>query len=932
VRERGDIKRQTSRAVYLWDRAAGAVISVGGAAVLAAVLGICVFLVWEVVPLFRGGEARAGTAAAVSPAPTKAASLLVLADAAQAAMTLNASGELRAFSVQSGQEFWRSSLGEGLTVTAASVPEQEGLVALALSDGSLRIGSLSLSSRPLRDEELTQALRAIPVGGQLASGQGAEGKLIEHARADQWSETTPLVRLREAVKAGAAPTTRVDIRESASGGRFMVSLSSDGSAAFGTIRTITPLGGGEPTEKLVNAPFSLAINERGPPDWLFVTSDGRHVLALWKNGTLERYATGVGSDAGINVAFAERLAASPDAEVTTAAMLLGGQTLLLGTSKGTVLAYDAARDVTSPAPDGMRLVKSGEFRVGNQPIDALATGERDRIVAAADRAGAVLVRHMTSRKTIAQVNGAPTASGARIAFTPAASALIALDGSGGYRSWSISTGHANAGLASLFAPIMYEGEVKPRFIYQSSSGSDASEIKLSLVPLIFGTLKATVVGMLVAVPLAVLGAIYSSEFMHKRIRRVVKPTVEMMASLPSVVLGFIAAMVVAPFMRDWLPQVLSGLLLTAVFLVFFAYLWQLLPRRAAAAVTRRARMLLVGGAVMVSIVLACATGPVLERWLFRPTHADALVAAGSFTPVPKEQWPAWVGNRDTMSPDEERRLRRDDLYFRAGSVVRPLEAAVSADAAGAPGIQRWLDGSIGNATPGWLAALFLPVLLGLSYAQARIINRERFEQVLGAGPAAMAAAELVRFLLVIAAGIGITYALAHLFTGLGWDTRDWIFGPYSQRNSLVVGVIMGFAVIPLVYTISEDALRSVPNSLRSASLGVGATPWQTAVRVVLPAAGSGVFSAIMIGLGRAVGETMIVLMAAGNTPEISSNIFSGFRTLAANIAVELPEAENGSTHYRVLFLCGFVLFAMTFVINTTAEVVRQRFRKRNAAL
>ncbi len=119
----------------------------------------------------------------------------------------------------------------------------------------------------------------------------------------------------------------------------------------------------------------------------------------------------------------------------------------------------------------------------------------------------------------------------------------------------------------------------------------------------------------------------------------------------------------------------------------------------------------------------------------------------------------------------------------------------------------------------------------------------------------------------------MTWGLAALFTSIGWDTRDSIFGPYSQRNSLVVGVIMGFAVIPLVYTISEDALRSVPNSLRSASLGVGATPWQTAVRVVLPAAGSGVFSAIMIGLGRAVGETMIVLMATGNSPEISSNIF-----------------------------------------------------------
>src|SRR6185436_17755563 len=108
---------------------------------------------------------------------------------------------------------------------------------------------------------------------------------------------------------------------------------------------------------------------------------------------------------------------------------------------------------------------------------------------------------------------------------------------------------------------------------------------------------------------------------------------------------------------------------------------------------------------------------------------------------------------------------------------------------------------------------------------------------------------------------------------------------------------------------------------RSASLGAGATPWQTATRIIIPTAMSGLFSAVMIGVGRAVGETMIVLMAAGNTAEISWNIFNGFRTLSANIAVELPEAAKDSTHYRTLFLAALVLFAMTFVLNTVAEVV-----------
>jgi phosphate transport system permease protein len=155
-----------------------------------------------------------------------------------------------------------------------------------------------------------------------------------------------------------------------------------------------------------------------------------------------------------------------------------------------------------------------------------------------------------------------------------------------------------------------------------------------------------------------------------------------------------------------------------------------------------------------------------------------------------------------------------------------------------------------------------------------------------------------------------------------------LLGTYIERNALVVGFAMGFAVIPIIYTLAEDALSAVPEHLRAASLGCGATPWQTAHRIIIPAAMSGLFSAVMIGLGRAVGETMIVLMAAGNTPILDANIFNGFRTLAATIAVEMPEASKGSTHNRTLFLAALLLLTITFVVNTVAEAVRQRFRKR----
>jgi phosphate transport system permease protein len=170
----------------------------------------------------------------------------------------------------------------------------------------------------------------------------------------------------------------------------------------------------------------------------------------------------------------------------------------------------------------------------------------------------------------------------------------------------------------------------------------------------------------------------------------------------------------------------------------------------------------------------------------------------------------------------------------------------------------------------------------------------------------------------------------------GGDFRMWLSRTlgltYDQRNSLVVGLAMGFAVIPIIFTIADDAFSSVPSSLTAGSLALGASRWQTALRVVVPTASPGVFSAIMIGFGRAVGETMIVLMATGNTPVLDWSIFNGMRTLSANIAVEIPEAPYGGTLYRILFLAAALLFTMTFAVNTLAEVIRQRLREKYRAL
>jgi phosphate transport system permease protein len=194
------------------------------------------------------------------------------------------------------------------------------------------------------------------------------------------------------------------------------------------------------------------------------------------------------------------------------------------------------------------------------------------------------------------------------------------------------------------------------------------------------------------------------------------------------------------------------------------------------------------------------------------------------------------------------------------------------------------------------------------------------------------ALDLGRWLAYSATACLLSFVLAELINAVGGDPRGGIVSTYVQRNTLVVGFAMAFAVIPIIYTISEDALNSVPEHLRAASLACGATPWQTAVRVILPTAMSGIFAAVMVGMGRAVGETMIVVMAAGNTPILEWNVFNGLRALSANIAVELPEAVKDGTLYRTLFLAALTLFVMTFVVNTLAEIVRQRFRKRAVQL
>ncbi|MBO6514739.1 MAG: ABC transporter permease subunit, partial [Phycisphaerales bacterium] len=450
--------------------------------------------------------------------------------------------------------------------------------------------------------------------------------------------------------------------------------------------------------------------------------------------------------------------------------------------------------------------------------------------------------------------------------------------------------------------------------------------------LIFGTLKATVFAMLFAIPVAVFAAMYSSEFLSKRVRKIVKPSVELMASLPSVVLGFVAAMVVAPYVADFLGPFLVGMFVLPLGVLFGAHVWQLVPLAARLRLRTGHHLALVSLVLLGSIGVAWLIGPSVVRVGFTPDSFDRAVLSGDVVAVEGGEVPAWAAG-ELHDQRVQRKLRAMELAVVDGVVVRADEdAAESGGAVIDADIRRWLNGEYGTATPGWVLACFPLAAIGVWILQAVTVRRRIDEWLTTQSTLVVGGVVLLKFVVLSLASFVLAYIVARSLFAMGIDPRDSIFGTFSPRNTLVVAVIMGFAVIPIIYTISEDALQAVPDSLRSASLGAGATKWQTAVRIVLPVAGSGIFSACMIGFGRAVGETMIVLMATGNTPEMTWNIFSGFRTLAANIAVELPEAPKGGTHYRVLFLCGFVLFVMTFVINTSAEIVRQVVRKRNAGL
>ncbi|MBI1247783.1 ABC transporter permease subunit [bacterium] len=572
-----------------------------------------------------------------------------------------------------------------------------------------------------------------------------------------------------------------------------------------------------------------------------------------------------------NIQIAERVDLLPDSESTLTACqwILGRETLFVGDSDGQFSGWfqirlEDRRDnrfANRISADGFALVKAHTFPQGPAAVSAFGVSARSRMFLVGFANGLCSLYHMTTEKHVADMVVSDEAEISLARIAPRDDGLL-IESGGKFSHYALSPGFPDITLASLFLPVWYEGYPQPLNMWQSSSSKIEDELKYSLFPLISGTFKATFYSMMFGAPLALLAAVYTSEFSTRRTRLLVKPTVEMMASLPSVVLGFVAALVFAPIVEKIIPACLGSFFIVPFTILFGGFIWQLMPR----AFTLRLqsyRLLFLIPLLLLGIYGAYQVGPAIENWLF-------------------------LG----------------DIKF-------------------------WLaHPEKGSGVGGWLLILLPFSALVMFLLDVYGINEYWRTQVARSSRFRFTSLAIIKFLVLTVGTVVLAIVLGAMLDMAGWDPRGTYIGDYDQRNSLIVGFVMGFAVIPIIYTIADDALSTVPSHLRSASLGCGATAWQTTVRVVIPTAMSGLFSALMIGLGRVAGETMIVLMAGGNTPIEDWSLFNGFRTLSTNIAIELPEAVQGSSHYRVLFLSALVLFVLTFLINTVAEVVRLYFRRR----
>lgn len=912
-------RRKTTLRVKVSEVLARIFITAAGLGTILAIVTVCFFLVSVVLPLFQPGRVEEGPHFQVDAALRGAAPVRTDTDEyGVVGWNYYADGRLVVFRMADGRVLKTVDLFEGAAPTCQSFLLRGGDAIFGFADGTIRLASISFTTRFLDFSDVEPRHRQLKVGESMDLGGG----VVELTPLGQFRLQEVAVTVGDPVKLSDAALRRVDLIRLSSGPSF-VAIDETQTLFVNEVRETRNLLTGKTTVRLSGGTLALTkemTGGRGLADWLLFEGRGDSVTLVWADGFAARFDSRLTGE----IRFAEQTRLVPEgSRITVLEFMIGRMTMVVGEASGRVTTWfrvkptgalqtrDGStvvvrRAMHPPVASHLRPLKTGELPPEIQieedllvvptsdasvlveqhelspgqgvAVSALGISKRRRTVMVGYEDGHAEMFHVTSDRRLAKADVFPTGTPIQSISMGPKEDFVIFAGPNELARWDLRIPHPQTTLAAIFTRVWYEGFERPEHVWQSTSGTDEFEPKYGLIPLIFGTLKATLYTMLFGAPLALLAAVYSSEFLHARTKARIKPTIEIMASLPSVVLGFLAAIVFAPFIERVVPQVLASAFTIPFMLLLGAFLWQLLPGLLLGRLRalRFAAMFLM---LPLGMALGALLGPLVQTLLF----------GGDL-----KAWLAWAPN--------------------------PADPAANA-------ASPYRDGA-----GGWMLLLLPLSALAATFFCVRFVNPIVASRFHGGSRASMALAHLVKFLIGTAVTVAIALTISSFLSFLGFDPRGTIVGTYIQRNAMIVGFVMGFAVIPIIYTLAEDALSAVPEHLRAGALGAGATRWQTAITIIIPTAMSGLFSALMIGLGRAVGETMIVLMAAGNTPILEWNIFSGFRTLSANIAVELPEAVQNSTNYRMLFLAALTLFAMTFVVNTVAEVVRLRFRKRAYAL
>jgi phosphate transport system permease protein len=739
--------RARSARFHLWrsrkDRLVHWSIATGGVAVIGAVVLIFFYLIYVVFPLFLPAATEFHKTGIRQDWENSSPVYLSIEEQQEIGLRLSDTGAAEFFSVAgaSAIESHKLPLGNADRITLASESiERNGLVAAATDNGNVLLFSHQYETTFEGGVETRKIIPSLqyPYGEEHFLSLGSSD-----ISAMALSDGDKAMILAVAGRSGMIKVVIANRKENLLTGDFDLKRSS----------------------RELKVDFQVtAMAVSGNHQWLYL-ADGRGRVHRLSLETMEMVQS-------------LQLGAAP---ITAMNMLLGGISILAGDAEGRIFQLFPVRDQDNQ----FRLELIREFSGQTAAVDEIIPEQRRKGFLATDAGNGLGIYHSTAGQMV-HFESLQGPDPRAFALSPRANGLLIELSNGTLGFLGIKNEHPEISFSSLWKKVWYENYGQAEYVWQSSASSNDFEPKFSLTPLVFGTLKAAVYAMLFAIPLSLMGAAYTAYFMAPGLRKLVKPGIEIMAALPTVILGFLAGLWFAP----WVEEHLAGIFM---------------------------------------ILLVLPPGLLLFGWY----------------------WNRHEGPLKSMVPE------------------------------------------------GYEPVLLLPVLLILCLMS-------------------MWLAEPVQFLF------------------FGGDLRIWLSNEagiaYDQRNALVVGIAMGFAVIPTIYSLAEDAVFGVPQSLCDGSLALGATPWQTLVRVVLPTASPGLFSALMIGMGRAVGETMIVLMATGNTPIMDWNLFEGMRTLAANIAVEMPESEVDSSHYRILFLAALVLFVFTFVVNTGAEIVRQGLRKKYSSI